>query len=53
MMNDTVITEDQEKPDQSSERKARILDAVPGRRISSGPAAVEVPSTSMTKIDLE
>src|SRR5215471_6398134 len=34
----TVATEDQEQPNPSHERAARILDVTPGCRTSSGPA---------------
>ena len=34
----TVATEDQEQPNPSHEREARILDVTPGCRTSSGPA---------------
>src|SRR5205823_9519952 len=36
----TVATEDQEQPDPSYEREARILDVTPGCRTSSGPAEI-------------
>ena len=39
-MNDTVTTEDLEQPATSRERKARLHDRVPGRRISSRPADI-------------
>src|ERR1700731_4075782 len=39
-MNDTVATEDQEQPAGCHQRKARVSDRDPGRRIASGPADI-------------
>ena len=50
-MNDTAATEDQEQPAGCNQRKARVADRDPGRRISSGPADIcSAPMTAAEQI---